>query len=744
MESTKRKTLHKTSERKKTTLTFSKKKHNQTVLKIKEQLLKDKQTFFSSKEDYVKQPLSHVKFCLFKLPLDKRILFEEIIFKAKTENKNLIEIFTGIFLPNNEIDEEFIHIVSENIELFLCEGNIFPHFEENGQLKNISPIDTIDCLFVKCLYSQQLKEETIGILREIIDDEMIIEKLIEKFDQATKDKNEFQQKMVFEIAKEWHLYHQKYMHQKQRKLLERSFIPMYTEQQFKEKSLKEIVLEIENTNDVISKTKRKRSRLIFDIYDTNPMVFATQLFLYDYRLLKEVSIGEFLKDDGMFGFYKQFIQMLGEMVKNSLQNDKDSKHINFWIQVCYECFEIGEYQSSFMIAQTLQSKNNLFLNKLTFDYKRKYESIISFFELNQLSSQPTYSQYKQTFEERTIEKIPVICTFLTAEIERINGVSKDSMTELQLDKYTTEKMKIYGNCIKLILQCQQQIVLFEPNEEILTFLYNTQREVTMGYSLKKINVPMNGTLKKLFVQFKTKFGKTIDEREKLKQIIPLGQLSNDLKQKNIIIHTKTCKRKSKYYMMQNGFVGISFNEWDGLKTNSKYYFNENENNWYSFEIDSIEKELDDLIKNETDSKSSKLNDLNKIKEMKHRIDSYQQETMKELGTYFKQKEFNDNGNEIELSTEIVTQCIIKDGITMFLFSDNTIQIIFNMNVKEMISFAATISYFINIDTSDMIVIHDINKKEYISFAKNMIQKFDGNVDNHFILLENLLRNVLDK
>ena len=71
--------------------------------------------------------------------------------------------------------------------------------------------------------------------------------------------------MVFEIAKEWYLYHQKYMNEKQRQLLERMFIPMYPQFKFKEKSLKEIVLGNTNANLTMTKTKRGKSKIIFDM-----------------------------------------------------------------------------------------------------------------------------------------------------------------------------------------------------------------------------------------------------------------------------------------------------------------------------------------------------------------------------------------------------------------------------------------------------------------------------------------------
>ena len=82
----------------------------------------------------------------------------------------------------------------------------------------------------------------------------------------------------------------------------------------------------------------------------------------------------------------------------------------------------------------------------------------------------------------------------------------------------------------------------------------------------------------------------------------------------------------------------------------------------------------------------------------------------------------------------------------YLFNDNNIQVVFSMNVKQMNTMMAIVSYYINteIEQMEIIVIHDVNKKEYLPFTKCSIQQFDGGVDTHFISLEKLLRDVLDK
>ncbi|EDR29420.1 hypothetical protein EDI_339190 [Entamoeba dispar SAW760] len=133
--------------------------------------------------------------------------------------------------------------------------------------------------------------------------------------------------------------------------------------------------ETETKTDVTTETfslteSQKQPKVRTDFYrfiDIKTSKIAEQFFVYDLKLIKELTIGEIILQTESFKTYLSRISAIDAMVNSFIDKEKSPSVFSYFISVAKSCLTIGEYNISYIISCTLKNKSTT--------YKQAFEAV---------------------------------------------------------------------------------------------------------------------------------------------------------------------------------------------------------------------------------------------------------------------------------------------------------------------------------------------------------------------------------
>ena len=423
-------------------------------------------------------------------------------------------------------------------------------------------------------------------------------------------------------------------------------------------------------------------------------VVAKQLFIYDMKLLQNISLIDVIKRRHNFVHYSDVIEFIAKMVRNYIMNRGESM-FNHFIEIAYESYKIGSFNMASVIVFGLNFCDNG-KYQLTTQNKKLYS------ELKEIFSHTDFERYKQEFISFTSGiKIPVVVSHINAVIIR----NEDKKYVLNDNEYNNRqfasRMEDIGKWLAFLFVAQNSTIQFEELNGLQSYFETLQNNKALQkQSLKDRCESIRNSLAFLHhcIQKPSKES---------------GFYLNEGNEINFVLQHRIQSNLGIFFIMKNGVVSCIFNDSSILTfyNNEYHYIERNGKETIIFTAETI-----------LDKERKKKRDI---------IDKVQQQFMNVL----KKSEELQIDTEHNYQTTMVKEFKKKKDYIYFRFVDGTIHVMFNNS---------DLSYLITPQNEKISIIQNGKRIVECNVDNKEIGDHDDLVIEHLDSVEFLLRSIISK